>query len=129
MAQVKVYGNASFLAWVKDAMSDAIHECTTDVLGVPQEKRCHRCNPLKEDWFDHPMDRSERYVIIEVMMMEGRTVETRKNYVRALMDVVGRKCGIQAKDIEITLVESPRENWGIRGKTGDELQLGYEVEK
>ncbi len=110
-------------------MSDAIHECTVEVLGLPQEKRFHRFVPIKEDWFYHPQDRSERYVIIEVMLMAGRTVETRKAYIRSLIQNISRKCSIPAKDIEITLTESPRENWGIRGVTGDELDLGYQVDK
>jgi hypothetical protein len=30
--------------------------------------------------------------------------------------------------IEITLFETPRENWGIRGLPGDELSLNYKVQ-
>jgi phenylpyruvate tautomerase PptA (4-oxalocrotonate tautomerase family) len=33
------------------------------------------------------------------------------------------------QDVEITIHESPKENWGIRGKPGDELSLSYKVEK
>ena len=30
--------------------------------------------------------------------------------------------------VEITIYETPRGNWGIRGVPGDELMLGYKVE-
>ena len=33
-----------------------------------------------------------------------------------------------ANDIEITVFETPKHCWGIRGKTGDELALSYKVE-
>ena len=38
----------------------------------------------------------------------------------------GNAPGVQ--DLEIVILESPRGNWGIRGKVGDELQLAYRVE-
>ena len=31
------------------------------------------------------------------------------------------------QDIEITIFETPRHNWGIRGLPGDELTLTYNV--
>ena len=37
--------------------------------------------------------------------------------------------GISPQDIEITIYESPKENWGIRGMTGDDLMLSYKVNK
>lgn len=37
--------------------------------------------------------------------------------------------GISPQDVEITIHESPKENWGIRGKLGHELVLNYQVEK
>nr|WP_285724482.1 tautomerase family protein [Psychromicrobium sp. YIM S02556] len=35
--------------------------------------------------------------------------------------------GISVQDIEITITETPRENWGIRGLPADELDLNYPV--
>ena len=34
---------------------------------------------------------------------------------------------IAPQDVEITITETPRHNWGIRGLPGDELQLGYKI--
>jgi hypothetical protein len=42
-----------------------------------------------------------------------------------------RVCGpldLPVDDLEIVVIESPRESWGIRGVSGDELTLGYTVE-
>ncbi|MDF2712399.1 MAG: tautomerase family protein, partial [Nonomuraea muscovyensis] len=33
-----------------------------------------------------------------------------------------------ADDVEITIIEMPRTNWGIRGVPADELSLPYNVE-
>lgn len=35
---------------------------------------------------------------------------------------------ISVNDVEITIFETPKENWGIRGLPGDELALNYKVE-
>jgi hypothetical protein len=35
--------------------------------------------------------------------------------------------GIMPQDVEITIVETPRANWGIRGQVASELALGYKV--
>ncbi|MBP6190480.1 MAG: tautomerase family protein, partial [Acinetobacter sp.] len=34
---------------------------------------------------------------------------------------------ISAQDVEITIFETPKSNWGIRGKNADELNLNYKV--
>jgi phenylpyruvate tautomerase PptA (4-oxalocrotonate tautomerase family) len=47
---------------------------------------------------------------------------------RSVVANIGETCGISPQDIEITIFETPRENWGIRGLPGDELALGYEVQ-
>lgn len=36
--------------------------------------------------------------------------------------------GLDPNDLEITIVETPRENWGIRGLPGNEVGLDYRVE-
>ena len=129
MGQIKIYGHRKFLETSKGAISDAIHRCTVGVLGLPKEKRFHRFLPLEAEFFIHPADRSERYIIIEISLMAGRSVETRKEYIKALIETLHGECGILKDDIEITLLESPRENWGLRGFTGDALVLNYTVEK
>ena len=34
---------------------------------------------------------------------------------------------IDLNDVEITIFETPKENWGIRVENADELQLNYKV--
>lgn len=129
MAQIKIYGHREFLRSERERISDAVHGCSVSALGLPEEKRFHRFIALEVEDFVHPSDRSERYIIVEVLLMSGRTVETRKRYIKELIAVLHEKCGIPVNDIEIVLIESPRENWGIRGQTGDELTLNYRVDR
>jgi phenylpyruvate tautomerase PptA (4-oxalocrotonate tautomerase family) len=58
-------------------------------------------------------------------MFAGRSVEAKKRPIRLLFERIGDQLGIAPQDIEITITETPRHNWGIRGVPGDELALGY----
>ena len=60
-------------------------------------------------------------------LFEGRSIEAKKAFVRALYERTRTRLELAAADLEITLFETPRHNWGIRGLPGDELELGYKV--
>jgi 4-oxalocrotonate tautomerase family enzyme len=62
-----------------------------------------------------------RDTIIEISMFEGRSVETKKHLIRLLFERIGRELGISLQDIEVTITEKPKHNWGFRGQTGDEI--------
>ena len=79
MAQIKIYGLAKHLNNVKTELSKTIHQTIVDVLSFPKEKRFHRFITFEQDYMLFPEDKSEQYTIIEIMMMEGRTVETKKS--------------------------------------------------
>lgn len=127
MAQIKIYGVRERLVPRRPALSDVIHGCVMDVLGLPAGKRAHRFFPLETEDFFMPEGRSLDYTILEIWMMSGRTTETRKRLVKTLFERIQLEVGISPMDLEICMAESPPENWGFRGLHGDEAQLGYRV--
>ena len=127
MAQIVVYGHAAALRPRIRSLSDAIHEAAVTALQLPNEKRFQRFVPLDPDCFVTPPDRSRDYTIIEVSMFEGRSTETKKLLISELYRTT-TAIGLSPHDVEITITETPRGNWGIRGVPGDELLLGYQVE-
>ncbi|WP_426300488.1 tautomerase family protein [Arthrobacter sp. R-11] len=127
MAQFKIYGQAESLAGNRQQISDVLHAASVGVLGLPADKRFHRFIPLDAESFIYPDSRSERYTIIEGILFEGREVETKKSFYRALFEGFETVLGIAANDLEIVLIETPRHDWGIRGLPGDELNLDYKV--
>jgi 4-oxalocrotonate tautomerase family enzyme len=128
MAQIKIYGLKSHLRPIQQKLSDVLHGCIVDKLQYPVEKRAHRFIALDPEDFIYMLDRSEAYTIIEISMFEGRTVETKKTLIHAIFERFEAELGISPQDVEITIFETPRHNWGIRGKTGDELALNYKVD-
>jgi phenylpyruvate tautomerase PptA (4-oxalocrotonate tautomerase family) len=127
MGQIKVFGLASQLNRYKAQLSDIIHECVVDNLKFPVDKRFHRFFPMNRDDFYFPESRSEKYTIIEISVFEGRSEAAKKALVKALFAKVKEHLVIDANDIEITIFETPKCNWGIRGLPGDELALNYKL--
>jgi hypothetical protein len=128
MSQIKIYGLGTHLGPIRQRLSDAIHACVVEALQYPPDKRAHRFFPLQREDFCYPPGRTERYTILEISMFEGRTVETKKRLLRLLYERLERDCAIGPQDLEITIFETPKHNWGIRGLPGDELSLEYRVE-
>ena len=128
MSQIKIYGLREHLDPVKARMSDVIHSCVVDTLSFPQDKRAHRLFGLDSEDFYYPAGRTERYTIVEISMFEGRSVEAKKTLIRLLFERMRSELGLNPADLEITITEAPKHNWGFRGQTGDEISLNYKVE-
>lgn len=123
-----IYGIADRLDPIKGRLSDAIHACVTEVLGLPEDKRAHRFVPLRRENMYCPGGRSDAYTVIEIHLIQGRTEQTKKALIKRLFRVLEADVGLAPIDVEITILEQPAHCWGFRGMTGDEAQLDYEVE-
>ncbi|MGW8957027.1 tautomerase family protein [Paenibacillus sp. NPDC055715] len=126
MAQIKIYGIKEALNPIKEQLSDVIHSAVVDAFQYPPDKRFHRFFPMNQEDFVFTHDRSEAYTIIEISVFEGRTTEAKKHLIQLLFQKIN-DLGIAPQDLEITIFETPKQNWGIRGVPGDELQLNYKV--
>ena len=98
------------------------------VLGMPEDKRAHRFVPLEKDDFYYPGGRSDAYTVIEINLMKGRKPDTQKQLIKTLFKEIESAIGIEPIDIEITIKEQEKYQWGFRGITGDEaVDLKYKV--
>ncbi|ELH9617248.1 tautomerase family protein, partial [Vibrio vulnificus] len=125
---VVIYGIKDHLNPIKAELSDVIQNSMTQALGLPEDKRAHRFIPLDKSDFYYPSGRTDAYTVIEVNMMEGRKVETKKALIKALFSNIESRLGISPVDIEITIKEQPSHCWGFRGITCDEVaDLTYKI--
>jgi phenylpyruvate tautomerase PptA (4-oxalocrotonate tautomerase family) len=123
MAQVKVYGRREVWAGRQREVSDLLHSCLVSAWGLPEDKRFHRFLLLDADDLICPQ-RGDGYLIIEIVCFTGRSDDAKRALIRAIYDTLP----FPAQDVEITIVEMPQVNWGIRGLPADELTLSYKVE-
>ncbi|WP_273654418.1 tautomerase family protein [Cellulomonas fimi] len=126
MAQVKVYGRRDVWSTRRHEVSDAIHAALVGAWGLPEDKRFHRFLLLDAD--DLVAPRSPAYLVVEIVCFTGRSRAARRALIAAFFDSVGPALGLDPDDLEVVIVESPPENWGIRGRSGDELDLPYRVD-
>ncbi|WIB77187.1 tautomerase family protein [Curtobacterium sp. MCPF17_002] len=128
MAQVIVYGRRAALDAHREALSDAIHGAVMAALDYPPEKRFHRFVGLEAADFIHPEDRGDEYTIIEISMFQGRSDAAKRALVRELFARIASGAGIPPHSVEITITETPKVNWGIRGVNAEDLALDYRVD-
>lgn len=128
MAQVVVYGQRELLRTRRTAISDAVHGAVMAALAYRAEKRFHRFIGLEPEDFIYPADRGPDYTIIEVSMFEGRSEEAKRALIRELFTRLEAEAGLKPHSVEITITETPKVNWGIRGMNAEDLALGYRVD-
>jgi phenylpyruvate tautomerase PptA (4-oxalocrotonate tautomerase family) len=128
MAQVKIFGLRRSLSQDRAAISQAVHAAVMAAFAYPAEKRFHRFIALDDADFIYPADRSDRYTIIEISIFEGRSIAAKKHLIRSLYANILQATGITPQDVEVTIFETPRHAWGIRGLPGDEIGLDYKIE-
>lgn len=127
MGQIKIFGIKKHLHPIREKLSEIVHECIVDAFHYPKEKKAHRFIYIEEDSFFYFDTRTEKHTIIEINVFEGRSIEAKKKLYQLLFDRFENELGISTMDLEITVFETPMHNWGIRGKSGDELVLNYKV--
>lgn len=128
MAQVVVYGRREALKQRRAQLSEAIHEAIMAALEYPPEKRFQRFIALDAEDFIYPENRGADYTIIEISMFEGRSDAAKRALIAELFARVEARTGISPHSVEITITETPKVNWGIRGQNAEDLALGYRVE-
>ena len=126
MVQVKIYGNRRVWGQRRTEVSDALHAALVGAWQIPEDKRFHRFLLLDDG--DLVAPRSDDYLMIEIVAFTGRTREAKRELIRRVYDDVAPALGVATDDVELVVIESPAESWGIRGRSGDELSLSYKVD-
>jgi phenylpyruvate tautomerase PptA (4-oxalocrotonate tautomerase family) len=110
------------------ALIEAVYLAQREALRVPDWDRQIRYIEYKPEYFHVIPGTSENYVLVEVSMFSGRSLEAK----RALYQGIVQRLvplGLDASDITIVIYEVPPENWGIRGGVpASEVELGFKVD-
>jgi phenylpyruvate tautomerase PptA (4-oxalocrotonate tautomerase family) len=127
MGQIKIYGLKEQLHPLREKVSELIHESVVEAFQYPKEKKAHRFIYIEKDSFFYFDGRTEQHTIIEISIFEGRSINAKKQLHKLLFDRFESELGIKSMDLEITIFETPMHNWGIQGKSADELVLNYKI--
>jgi len=107
-------------AQFKSDVLDCVHE-TLKHVGVPATDKFHRVLELDADDFrfdptypDAQRERSDDFVLIEVLWSVGRSVTVKKQMVGFLMTQLAAK-GFDPEDVMVVFKETQWENWSFAG--------------
>ena len=127
MGQIKIFGIKQELHPIRERVSKILQESMFEAFQYPKEKRAHRFIYVDEDSFFYFEGRTKKHTLIEISSFEGRSIEAKKKLYQLIFEKFEKELQISTMDVEITIFETPMHNWGIRGKSGDELTLNYKV--
>jgi 4-oxalocrotonate tautomerase len=100
------------------AVGDIVYQAMTMVLNVPKDDRFQViCEHSAADLVIDPdylgIHRSADAIVIQVTLNEGRALEMKKAFYRAVADALFERLGLRREDVVINLVEVKKENWSF----------------
>jgi phenylpyruvate tautomerase PptA (4-oxalocrotonate tautomerase family) len=111
----------------KKAILDGVHNALVSAFKIPEDDRNQRLYELDEDNFERRQNKSDKFIIIEITAFKGRSVEAKRNLYKLIFQNLESNPGIPAVDIMVVINEPELHNWGLKGKSADEINLGFEV--
>ncbi|WP_119300871.1 tautomerase family protein [Dongia deserti] len=100
------------------AIGDVIYDAMIETLKVPKDDRFQIFTEHAPD--SHIADegylgirRTKDCIIIQLFLNQGRTVEQKKQFYRAVADGLHQRIGLRREDVFIGLVEVAKENWSF----------------
>jgi phenylpyruvate tautomerase PptA (4-oxalocrotonate tautomerase family) len=100
------------------AVADVVYDAMIATLNAPKNDRFqviseHTRGSLIIDPTYLDIERSADALIIQLTLNEGRTVEMKKAFFKAVADGLHARVGIRREDVFINLVEVKKENWSF----------------
>jgi len=100
------------------AIADVVYEAMTATLNAPENDRFqvisqHTRETLLIDPTYLGIERSADALIIQLTLNEGRTVEVKKAFYKAVADGLHQRVGLSREDVFINLIEVKKENWSF----------------
>ena len=100
------------------AVADVVYEAMVAVLKAPKDDRFqviaeHGRDTLIIDPTYLGIERSADALIIQLTLNEGRAVEVKQAFYKAVADGLHARVGLRREDLFINLVEVKKENWSF----------------
>ena len=102
----------------REAIASAVYEAMREAIGIPEGDRfvvvnAHGSQEMFIDSQFMGMKRSERFVLVQVFLGRGRTVELKQSLFAAICEKVQRAIGISSDDVMTVLTENTLSDWSF----------------
>ncbi|MEZ5830972.1 MAG: tautomerase family protein [Dongiaceae bacterium] len=99
-------------------LGDVVYEAMLDTIKAPKDDRFQifsehapDCHIADESYLG--IKRTKDCVIIQLFLNQGRTVDQKKRFYKAVADGLHQRLGLRREDVFISLVEVAKENWSF----------------
>jgi phenylpyruvate tautomerase PptA (4-oxalocrotonate tautomerase family) len=102
----------------RSVIGDVVYSAMISALKAPKDDRFqviteHPTGGLVIDPTYLGIQRTENAIIIQVTMNEGRTLDMKRAFYKAVADGLHERLGVRREDVVINLVEVKKENWSF----------------
>lgn len=127
MPVVKIDTRRGLPVETKKRLLDAVHDALVTAFKIPDHDRTQRLVEHAPEDFEIPPGKGERYTVVELLVFAGRSVDAKRALYREIVERF-EAIGIPRMDVFIVLLESPVENWGLRGGiAGCDIDFGFNL--
>jgi 4-oxalocrotonate tautomerase family enzyme len=119
----------SYAAHEQAAIMDAVYQALVAAFKIPADDRTVRYIEHRPEHFVHSprLSDPERDTIVTIDCFSGRSPEAKR---RLYAEIVERLApvGIPADHVTVIIHEVTAENWGLGGRSGADVDLGFSVD-
>ena len=125
MPVVKITTNFKFKE--PSTFIDAFHQLMQQIFKIKTYDRLIILDE-KPNQFYQPLDTQGNYVLVEIELFNGRTLDTKRKLYQSLVEMM-LQFDVPKENVRIALIEIPKENWGVRGgQAACDVDLGYKID-
>ena len=125
LVKVEIYKGKS--PEYKKGLLDGIHNALVTAFKIPLDDRNQRLYELDEENFERRTNKSTNFTIIEIVAFKGRSDIAKREFYKEIFQNLKINLGIDKSDILVYINEPELINWGIGGKSGDEIDFGFNI--
>lgn len=124
MPLVKISIRKNYSKEEKIKINEIIHSSLIESFKIPDHDYNHRIDEFDDANFHIPDGKSDRYMIIEMTIFPGRSIDAKRKLYNLIVTKL-EELKLNKTDVLIVLNEPEINNWGILGKLGSEIDLGF----
>jgi 4-oxalocrotonate tautomerase len=118
MPLVRVDVLRSFSPEERRSIGEAVQAALTATLDVPERDRFQIISAHEPDEFSFDrsylgIERSDRFVCVQVTLSTGRSVAAKQAFYARLAELLGERVGLRSEDLAVVLVENDRADWSF----------------
>ena len=118
MPMVRIDVLQGFSTAERRSIGDCVQRAMVETLGVPDRDRFqiiseHEPGGLEFNRSYLDIDRSARFVLVNVTLSAGRSTEAKQAFYARLAELLGEEIALRAEDLAIVLTENERPDWSF----------------